>query len=75
MLDPDGTLTQQATESLRISEELYRRANETARRLSMQAGRSYVHSESVGWILGSSDGFQCHLVLWHFLLTPIISTN
>lgn len=48
MLDPDGTLTQQATESLRISEELYRRANETARRLSMQAGRSYVHSESVG---------------------------
>jgi len=48
MLDPDGTLTQQATESLRISEELYRRANETARRLSMYPGHSYILSESVG---------------------------
>jgi len=38
MLDVDGTLAQQAAESLRVSEELYRRANETAKRLSMRPG-------------------------------------
>jgi len=38
MLDPDGTLTQQAAESLHISEELLRRANETARRLTVHPG-------------------------------------
>jgi len=43
MMDPNGTLIQQAAESLRISEELYRRANETARRLTMQPGEFYVY--------------------------------
>jgi len=38
MLDPDGTLTQQAAESLLISQELYRRANETAARLRRHPG-------------------------------------
>jgi len=42
MLDADGTLAQQAAESLRVSEELYRRANETATRLSMRPGQQSV---------------------------------
>jgi len=42
MLGPDGTLTRLAAESLRISQELLRRANETARQLSMQQGKHYL---------------------------------
>ena len=43
MLDPSGTLTQQAAESLRISQELLRLANETAERLRRHPGLSLWH--------------------------------
>jgi len=43
MLDPSGTLTQQAAESLRISQELLRLANETAERLRRHPGLSVWH--------------------------------